>query len=274
MEAAPGSGYGAWTCGAGSGERMQSLAVSALVFVSLFAGAGLGMWGAGRLKEEHLSKETQEAVKLGVGMVAAMSSLILGLMTASVKGNFDTTARDVQQFATTLITLDVALRTYGPAADEAQQSLIAYTTHALAETWPETPGIRSQVQSASSEKLMLDLGRRIRALAPTTPDQTELKSEVLTAFQAVSALRWNVIAESETVVPPVFIGVLIVWLTLIFISFGLFAPVNRVSVVMFFLCSLSLAGALFLILELGGPFDGIIKVPSQAMQGALAHMQN
>lgn len=251
---------------------MPSLAVSALVFISLLAGAGLGMWGARRLRAEHLSKETQEAVKLGVGMVAAMSSLILGLMTASVKGNFDATSRDVQQFATTLITLDVSLRAYGPGAGDARQALRAYTRHALEETWPEDPGVRSQVQSGTSEQLMLDLGRRVRALTPTDADQTELKAEAITGFQTISALRWNVIAESETVVPPVFIAVLIAWLTLIFVSFGLFAPINRVSLVMFVLCSASLAGALFLILELGGPFEGVIKVPATAMRTALAHM--
>lgn len=256
-----------------AGDGMDALLVSALVFVSLLAGDGLGMWGAGRLRAEHLSKETQESVKPGVAMVAAMSSLILGLMTAWVKGNFDATVRDVRQFATTLISLDVALRAYGRDADDARGALVAYTAHAVGETWPNTPGLRGAVQSASSERLMLDLGRRIRSLTPANLDQTELKAEVLGAFQKVSSLRWNVIAESETTVPPVLIGVLILWLTLILVSFGLFAPVNRVSLVMFFLCGLSLAGALFFILELGGPLDGFIKVPACAMRASLAHMQ-
>lgn len=252
---------------------MQALAVGALVFVSLFAGACAGMWGARRLRENHLSKETQEAVKLGVGMVAAMASLILGLMTASVKGNFDATARDVQQFATDLITLDVSLRTYGPGANDARQALIAYTRHALAETWPGEDSARSRIQSTSSEILLEALGHQIRILAPASALQGELRAEALDRYKTVTALRWTVVGEAVTTVPPVFIAVLIVWLTLIFISFGLFAPVNAVSVVMFFLCSLSLAGALFLILEMSGPFDGIIHVPSSAMSHALAQMR-
>ncbi|MFG1479885.1 hypothetical protein V5F53_14685 [Xanthobacter sp. V4C-4] len=252
---------------------MQALLVGGLVFISLFAGVCGGMWGARRLKEQHLSKETQEAVKLGVGMVAAMSSLILGLMTASVKGNFDATAKDVQQFATDLITVDVSLRTYGPAANDARQALIAYTRHALAETWPGESAGRSRVQSASSEILLEAVGHQIRILAPATPVQAELRAEALERYKTVTSLRWTVVGEAITSVPPVFIAVLIVWLTLIFISFGLFAPVNAVSVVMFFLCSLSLAGALFLILEMSGPFDGIIQIPSSAMRHALDQMR-
>lgn len=252
---------------------MQALTVSAIVFVCLFGGVSAGMLGARRLREEHLTKETQEAVKLGVGMVAAMSSLILGLMTASVKGNFDTTSRDVQQFATDLITLDVALRAYGAGADDARRALVAYTEHALAETWPDTPNVHVKVESVTSELMLEAVGHQIRILQPATPLLSELRTEALERYKAVTTLRWSVVAEAVTAVPPIFIGVLIVWLTLIFVSFGLFAPVNRVSMVVFFLCSASLAGALFLILELSGPFDGVIRVPSSAMRDALEHMQ-
>lgn len=257
---------------------MQTLMVSAVVFVSLFGGVCAGMWGARWLREDHLSKETHEAVKLGVGMVATMSSL----MTASVKGNFDTTGRDVQQFATDLITLDVALRTYEPGADDARKALIAYTGHALAETWPDdirsevlpdATGAPARVESIRSEILLEAVGRQIRILQPATPQLSELRAEALEHYKAVATLRWTVVAEAVTAVPPVFIGVLIVWLTLIFISFGLFAPVNRVSLVVFFLCAVSLAGALFVILEMSGPFEGIIRVPSATMRNALEEMR-
>lgn len=255
---------------------MQSLAVAAIAFVCLFAGVCGGMFGARKLREEHLSKETQEAVKLGVGMVAAMASLILGLMTASVKGNFDTTARDVQQFATDLITLDVALRNYGPEASAVRGALIAYTRHALEETWPAAAGgdhgDAAIVQSVSSQLLLEAVGRQIRALSPASQAQSELRTDALDRYRTLVTLRWTVVAESVTAVPPIFTVVLVVWLTLIFVSFGLFAPVHSVSLVVFFLCSLSLAGALFLILEMSGPFDGIIQVPPVAMRGALDEM--
>lgn len=250
---------------------MDALIVAGLVFLGLFGGACAGMWGSRKLKEHHLSKETQEAVKLGVGMVAAMASLILGLMTASVKGNFDSTAKDVQQYSTYLITLDVALRHYGPETDAARAALRTYTTHALQETWPENPD-DSLVSSTESERNLSEVGQLIRVLDAKTPDQIELKGEALDRYKSLAALRWVLIAESATQVPPIFIGVLIVWLTLIFVSFGLFAPINAVSLVVFFLCSLSLGGAIFLILEMSTPFDGLIMVSPDAMRSALRHM--
>ncbi|MFG1345350.1 hypothetical protein V5F59_10685 [Xanthobacter autotrophicus DSM 431] len=253
---------------------MDALVVATLVFVGLFGGACAGMWGARKLKEDHLTKETQEAVKLGVGMVAAMASLILGLMTASVKGNFDATSKDVQQYATYLITLDLALRHYGPGADPARAALVDYTRHAIAETWPDTagPDTEAKVASADSEQRLSAVGQHIRTFAPATSEQTDLKSEALERYKALSALRWVLIAESSTQVPTVFIAVIVVWLTLIFVSFGLFAPVNAVSIIVFLLCGVSLGGAIFIILEMSTPFDGIIIVSPEAMQGALRHM--
>lgn len=252
---------------------MQALVVATLVFLGLFGGAAGAMLGARRLKQHHLSKETQEAVKLGVGMVAAMASLILGLMTASVKGNFDSTAKDIQQYATYLATLDNVLRLYGPAGDPAREVLVAYTSQAIGETWPSQQDARPVISSDTSEHLLSKVGQIIRGLQAQTPEQTELRSEALDRYKSLMTLRWTLISESATQIPPVFIVVLIVWLTLIFISFGLFAPVNVVSLVVFPLCCLSLAGAIFIILEMSSPFDGIIIVPPDALTHALQHME-
>lgn len=250
----------------------MALLVAVLVFVGLYSGACLGMWGARRLKEHHLSHQTQEAVKLSVGMVAAMTSLILGLLTASVKSNFDDASRDVHQFATYLVTLDQALRLYGLEAEPARNQLAAYTRQTLKETWRLPMNDAQGAAELGSEVLLVRTGQAIRALQPHNPDQTELRSEAVERYKAITALRWTVLAERVIPVSPVFIFVLVVWLTLIFFSFGLFAPENRVSHITFFLCAVSLVAALFLIIEMSAPFGGLIAVPETPLRNALAHM--
>lgn len=252
---------------------MQAWQVAILVFLALEGGALFGMGAQRWLKAHHLSKETQEAVKLGVGMVAAMSSLILGLMTASVKGNFDTTGKDVQQYATLLTILDATLQHYGPDAKPAREALRAYAVHAIKETWPDPNGPPVVVGSLDSEQKLEVVGHDIRMLDPKNPEETDLRAEALERFRSLNALRWTLISESVTEVPPVFIVVLIVWLTLIFTSFGLFSPTNLVSLSAFPLCALSLAAAIFLILEMSSPFDGVIMVGPEAFQRALEHMK-
>ena len=54
-------------------------------------------------------------------------------------------------------------------------------------------------------------------------------------------------------VPPQFLFVLIFWLFLIFVSFGLFAPFNLTVIASFLVCSLAVSAAILMILDLGDP---------------------
>ena len=66
--------------------------------------------------------------------------------------------------------------------------------------------------------------------------------------------------------------VLIFWLAIIFVSFGLFAPPNSTVLAVLFVCVLSVSGAIFLILELDRPFEGLIRIPSAPLRDALLHL--
>jgi len=65
---------------------------------------------------------------------------------------------------------------------------------------------------------------------------------------------------------------LVCWLTIIFSCFGLIASRNRTVLVVLFVCALSAASSLFLILELDQPFGGLIKVSADPLRNALAHL--
>ena len=55
-------------------------------------------------------------------------------------------------------------------------------------------------------------------------------------------------------------------------SFGLYAPRNATVVAVLLVSALSVAAAMFLILELDGPFDGVIKVSSGPIRYVLEHV--
>ena len=84
--------------------------------------------------------------------------------------------------------------------------------------------------------------------------------------------RWLVVGGLGSSVPVLFLEVVVFWLTLIFGSFGLLAPRNATVVAILFLCALSVAGSLFLILEMDQPFDGLMKVSSAPLRYALAQL--
>ena len=69
---------------------MSPVAISAIVFVSVFGGALAGIALRAILPEHHLSSESKDVVKLSMGLVATMSALVLGLLVASAKSSYDT----------------------------------------------------------------------------------------------------------------------------------------------------------------------------------------
>ena len=240
---------------------------SLIAFICMFGGALGAMFVARRLPEHHVSKETQDTVKLGVGMIAAMASLILGLMTASVKGGFDTTDKDVHTYALNILTVDSYMRHYGPEACGARDLLRRYTEGVIEEAW--SGGDDSGTPNLKTGKILLDLDGAVRSWTPQSEDQRAIRASVAERLQTLLASRWTISQEAVTNIPGVFVLVLLIWLTLIFISFGLFAPSNIVVVGALLLCSLSISCALFIIMEMSGPFEGIILVQPKPLMRVL-----
>jgi hypothetical protein len=75
-------------------------------------------------------------------------------------------------------------------------------------------------------------------------------------------------------IPTPFLVVLVFWLTIIFASFGLFAPYNTTVVATLFVCALSVSGAIFLILELDTPLTGLMQISDIPLRDAIAHLSH
>ena len=117
-----------------------------------------------------------------------------------------------------------------------------------------------------------ELAHAIRGLKPHDDSQRALQGVALNLTEALLQARWLVIASTGSSVPVLFLTVLLFWLTITFASFGLFAPRNALVVAVLFVCALSVSSAVFLILELDGPFDGVLKVSPDPLRAAHAHL--
>jgi len=83
----------------------------------------LGMHLRATLPDHQLSPETKDSVRLGMGLVATMTALLLGLLVASAKGSYDAQRQEVIHLAGRLDFLDRLLGDYGPEAAEAGEVL-------------------------------------------------------------------------------------------------------------------------------------------------------
>jgi hypothetical protein len=112
----------------------------------------------------------------------------------------------------------------------------------------------------------------IRALKPRDDSQRALQSRALDLAEALLEARWFVLAATEPTVPVPFLMILLFWLTIIFASFGVFAPHNATVITVLFVCALSISLAVFLVLEMDTPFDGLLKVSADPLRYAYSHL--
>jgi hypothetical protein len=116
------------------------------------------------------------------------------------------------------------------------------------------------------------LADAIRGLIPRDDVQRALQIRALELAETLLRARWLAIVVTRASIPAPFLVALLFWLTLTFASFGLFAPRNALVVTVLFVCALSVASAVFLVLEMDGPFDGLLKVSAEPLRRALAQL--
>jgi membrane-bound ClpP family serine protease len=113
---------------------------------------------------------------------------------------------------------------------------------------------------------------KLRELTPVTDAQRQLLAQAQQISGELLQFRWLLIEQTQNALPMPFLVMVLFWLTMLHMSFGLFAPRNAMVIVVLFLCALSVSGAIFLILEMNHPLSGTIKVSGAPMLKALQHL--
>jgi hypothetical protein len=247
-----------------------ALAVGVIALVCMFGGALGGMFVRTRLPEHHRRKETEDVVKVGTNVITIASALVIGLLIASAKTGFDTKDTELKRLAGNLILLDRNLARYGPQTTEAREFLRRYTVDLIDSTWPQE-AVRP-AESADGWRLLEAAQDLMRGLVPANDAQRWLQARVLSVSGEIAQARWLLHVQTGAVLPKAFLVVLVLWLTIIFSSFGLFAPPNTTTVTALFVCAFSLAAAIVLIVSMSNPFSGIIHISSAPMREALAFL--
>jgi hypothetical protein len=249
---------------------MSSIAISSIVFACVFGGAVLGMILRPVLPEHHLSADSKDVVKVGMGLVATLSALVLGLLVASAKSSYDAQSSELTEMSSKIVLLDRVLVHYGPEATEARDLLRSSVMRALDQMWSKDRTSSSQLepQSAGGEALF----ERIQGLSPKDEAQSSLKAQALSIAMAIGQTRWLMYEQGAASISMPLLAVLVFWLTALFISFGLFAPRNGTVVASLLISALSVSGAIFLILEMYAPYAGLIQVSRAPLRAALAQL--
>jgi hypothetical protein len=246
------------------------LHISEVAFAIIFSGALLGMLLRRVLPEPHLNADTKDVLRLSTGLIATLSALVLGLLVASAQASYQTQSNQIRQITANVILLDNILVRAGPDAQPVRVLLRNSVDTLVERIWGGTGSTATRAavpfQASAQFDLFFD---KLLELAPQNDAQRQMQSRAVQIATDLAQTRL-LFAQSNSAIPRPFMAVLVFWITMIFVSFGLFARPNLTIVAALLVSALSASSAIFLILDLSHPFGGLITIPSAPLSHALA----
>jgi hypothetical protein len=256
----------------GGEVNVDAILIAGVTLACTFGGTVLGMLLRRWLPDPHLSADSKDSIKVAMGLVATMAALVLGLMVASSKAVFDSHRAGVQQMATNVVMLDRLLTRFGPDGAAARTALRDAVGTVIDQIWDEGGYHASKLDAAELTAQGDALYAAVRALPAPDEGRQALKGQAQGILTDLMKVRWTLGQQAGSSIPRVFLIVLLFWLTVLFTSFGLFAPPNVTVVLAFLVASLAVAGALLLVAEMDQPFGGLIQVPATPLRAAYARL--
>ena len=242
--------------------------IGCMVLALAFGSAMLGLFMRRKLPESHLGEETKGVVTLSMGVVGTLTALVLSLLIATASGTFNTRNQQITVLAAKVIQLDRLLRRYGPEADGLREMLRRYTAMRFQDLFPQGSA-PPMLENPSTISLFEELQDRLAAMEARSAHQRWLQSQAQALTADMTEVRWLLIEQDALGIPVPVLLLVVCWLCLLFMNFGLFAPSNATVVVALFLCALAAAGAIQTILDLSRPFEGVVRVSGQPLSHAL-----
>jgi hypothetical protein len=163
--------------------------------------------------------------------------------------------------------LDRVLALYGPDAQPIRAEVRAEVELGLGALW-SLEGSAAERPAPSVQGGDLLYGA-VHQLSPHDEVQRALKIQATNVVDELGQLRALLLAQSVPSISPALLVVVVSWLVAIFLSFGLLAPPNATASLALMVSALAVTGAIFLILELDRPFDGLLQVSSLPLRAAL-----
>jgi hypothetical protein len=251
---------------------MSATIVSLIAFAAMFGGAILGMGVRVLLPPHHLSSPSRDVVRLCIAILATVSSLVIGLLIASAKSSFDERTSSVRHFVAEALLVDRAMARLGSGTSPARKQFRDFLQTRLQEILNEE-AIPAGASAISSKGPSIET---VEASLLDLPDSTDaqriLKDRALSQLNDIAQTRWLLVEEAGGSIQPPFIVILIAWLAVIFASFGLFSPRNATVLVIMGISAASIAGSLFLILEMDQPYDGMIRLSERSIEIVLQQL--
>lgn len=235
-----------------------------LILVSI----GGGLFLRYRLPDSHLSGDSKDVIRLATALIGTMAAVVVALLFASTRSTYEATNSHVARLTAGVVELDQLLKEYGgPESNVLRRALRSDVASMVSAIWRDNaPVTGALLRPVTQEESVL---YKLRQLEPKTPLQNAVKTRALTVSNDIEQTRLTLLSQPPDSLSRPFIAVLVLWLCFIFASFSMSSKANPTLVTVLLICGFTAATAIYLILELGQPFDGLLQLSHKALSHAL-----
>jgi hypothetical protein len=251
---------------------MNSIFIAVIVFICVLGGAVAGMLLHGRLPTHHRDGDAKDVIKLVMGLIATIAALVLSLLIASAHSAYDTQESEVRELAVHMTLLDRLLANYGPETADARAALKEVVKADVTRIWPAEGAGSAKLPPDQAQHRGEDVFGMIAKLSPRTDEQRFSQARAMQLLTDMATTRRLMAEQAGGSLSWPFFVVLVFWLVMLFVGFGLFARFNATVLAAHFVGALSVAGAIFLILEMNRPYSGLMQISSAPIHRALEQL--
>ncbi len=247
--------------------------VSIIIFILILCAGFLGLWAHRQLPEEQKDENARAVVGQVVGIVSLLLALVLGTLIGTSFGFFGVQKTELETLSSQILLLDQALAQYGPETKPARDKLKQSVQEAYDTFW----GSGEPDPKLLQVSLPLAFGQASKAYLASLKPETDAQKQAVASANALTnqIMQGRVLMDLQLASHPVSSGMLVVlaiWAIVLFFAMGLFVKPNGLVLGAMSFGALCVAFAIFLILELGLPYTGMLRVSGGALQQALENI--
>jgi hypothetical protein len=209
-----------------------------------------------------------------MGLIGTMSALVLSLLIASANSSYDQQKNELNTLSANVVLLDRTLEFYGSDAKAARDRLRDGVRQTHDRIWSPR-GVRPEVinskETQSAAKANME---KLQSLAPKTDVERLMQSRAIQLSDSITQSRLLMVSQLGGSIPWPFLTVLVFWICTLFLGFGLFARFNATVTLALLVGALSVAGAVFLILELNDPYGGLMRISDEPLRSAISQIDH
>ena len=249
----------------------QPLVIALVTWILVLAAGLAGIWIGSRLPEEHRTNDSRNLVSIAMAMVSTLTALVLGLLLSVANTSFGENQEQLMSTSSDLIRMDHLLRLYGHEADGSRDLLRQYAHSMLQDVFPPD-GSQRNVENEATLDLLAKVEHWAALLVPANETQRWLQPHILDVSDKIVQEHFALVKQRLDAIPAALTILMLLWLVLLFASFGLFAPWHSTSIIVLLLSSGAASGAVLLILELETPNRGFVNLSPDPLQHAIEVM--